>query len=336
MSRPGGKIVTYKKSGVDVDLANRFVEEIKPFVKATRRPEVVGGIGGFGALFRLPLTKYKRPILVSSTDGVGTKLMAAKLVGKPEVLGVDLVAMNVNDIVTCGAEPLFFLDYFAVGKLNLALMKPVMKAMAEACKESGCALIGGETAEMPGVYPPGDFDLAGFVVGVVEQGKEITGKDVKPGDVIVGCASNGIHANGFSMVRRVFDDAFMKENADEIIRPTRLYVKPVLELLKRVKVKAMAHITGGGFYDNIPRVLAKGTGASIHAGSWKVPTVFKWLSEKSKAPFKEMYRTFNMGIGYIIVVSPKDARKTLALLGKSGVEASVIGEIVRGSGVKIR
>jgi len=335
MSRSSSSVITYKKSGVDVDLANRFVEEIKPIVKATRRPEVLGGIGGFGALFRLPLTKYKKPILVSSTDGVGTKLVAAKLVGKPEVLGVDLVAMNVNDIVTCGAEPLFFLDYFAVGKIDLSLMKPVMQGIADACKESGCALIGGETAEMPGVYAPGDFDLAGFVVGVVEQGKEITGKRVRPGDVIIGCASNGIHSNGFSMVRRVFDDAFMKEHADEIIRPTRLYVKPVLELLKRVKVKAMAHITGGGFYDNIPRVLAKGTGASIHAGSWKVPTVFKWLSEKSKAPFKEMYRTFNMGIGYVIVVEAKDARKTLASLAKSGIEASVIGEVVRGSGVKI-
>ncbi len=330
------RVVTYKKSGVNVDLANRFVEEIKPLAKSTRRPEVVGGIGGFGALFRLPLSKYKRPVLVSSTDGVGTKLMSAKLVGKPEVLGADLVAMNVNDIVTCGAEPLFFLDYFAIGKLDIALMKSVIQGIADACKESGCALIGGETAEMPGVYPPGEFDLAGFVVGVVEQGKEITGKHVTPGDVIIGCASNGIHANGFSMVRKVFDDEFMKENADEIIRPTRLYVRPVLDLLKRVKVKAMAHITGGGFYDNIPRVLAKGTGASIHAGSWKVPTVFKWLSEKSKAPFKEMYRTFNMGIGYIIVVSPKDAHKTLTQLGKSGVEASVIGEIVRGSGVKIR
>ena len=287
-------------------------------------------------MFKLPQGRYQTPILVSSTDGVGTKLKSAKDCGKFELLGVDLVAMNVNDIVTCGAKPLFFLDYFAVGKLNLNFMKDVVKGIAAGCEEAECSLIGGETAEMPGLYRGGDFDLAGFAVGVVEEDKMIDGSTVAADDVVIGCASSGLHSNGFSFVRRVFKKAFIKEHANEILKPTHIYVKPVLELIKKVPVKAMAHITGGGFYDNIPRVLPKGLGASIDAESWKIPAVFRWLHEKSKTTFKEMYRTFNMGIGFVIVVSPKDALKTINLLSKAGVQSWAIGKIVRGEGVSIQ
>jgi len=327
--------VTYKKSGVDIDQANRFVRMIQPLAKKTRQAGVMEGLGGFGSLFKFPVKDYKSPVLVSSTDGVGTKLKSAKLCGKFEILGIDLVAMNVNDIVTCGAKPLFFLDYFAVGKLNLDFMKDVVQGIAKGCEAAGCALIGGETAEMPGLYRNGDFDLAGFAVGVVDEDERIDGSKVEVGDAIIGLASNGLHSNGFSFVRKVFSNAFMQEHANEILKPTRIYVKPVLELVKRVSVKAMAHVTGGGFYDNIPRVLPKGKGALIQTGSWKIPTVFQWLQEKGKTPFKEMYRTFNMGIGYVMVVPSNDALKVINFLAKADVPAWVIGKIVRGEGVKI-
>ena len=330
------KSLTYKNAGVDISKAERFVEGIKPYAKATTRPEVLAGIGGFGALCRLPQKKYKEPILVSSTDGVGTKLKCAKLVGRYEGLGIDLVAMNVNDILTLGAEPLFFLDYFAIGKLELPMMNAVVKGIADGCQQAGCALIGGETAEMPGLYMNGDFDLAGFCVGVVDREKIVNGKKAAEGHAIIGIASSGIHSNGFSFVRKVFSDEFIKTHGEEILKPTKIYVKPVLSLIEKEPIFAMAHITGGGFFDNIPRVLPKGCGAKIHMGSWPIPRVFRWLEEKGHAAPREMYRTFNMGVG-MILVTPKDrARKVISHLKKMGERSWVIGEIVRGKGVTIQ
>ncbi len=328
--------MTYKQSGVDVDKANTFVESIKPFAKMTQRPEVIAGIGGFGALCRLPQKNYKDPVLVSSTDGVGTKLKLAKLAGRYEGIGVDLVAMNVNDILTLGAEPLFFLDYFAVGKLQPEMMKDVIRGIAKGCKDAGCALIGGETAEMPGLYTEGDFDLAGFCVGVVDREKIIDGKGVKPGHVLIGVASSGIHSNGFSFVRKVFRNEFIETHAEEILKPTKIYVKPLLALLEKEPVFSMAHITGGGFFDNIPRVLPEGCGAKIHMGSWPVPRVFRWIKESGRAQDREMYRTFNMGIGMILVVPKERALKVISFLGKQGERAWVVGEILKGEGVSIQ
>ena len=330
------KSLTYKNAGVDISKAERFVEGIKPYAKATTRPEVLAGIGGFGALCRLPQKKYKEPILVSSTDGVGTKLKCAKLIDRYEGLGIDLVAMNVNDILTLGAEPLFFLDYFAIGKLELPMMNAVVKGIADGCQQAGCALIGGETAEMPGLYMNGDFDLAGFCVGVVDREKIVSGKKAAEGHAIIGIASSGIHSNGFSFVRKVFSDEFIKTHGEEILKPTEIYVKPVLSLIEKEPIFAMAHITGGGFFDNIPRVLPKGCGAKIHMGSWPIPRVFRWLEEKGHAAPREMYRTFNMGVG-MILVTPKDrARKVISHLKKMGERSWVIGEIVRGKGVTIQ
>lgn len=330
------KSITYKQSGVDIDKAERFIESIKPYARTTRRPEVLAGIGGFAALCRLPQRKMKEPILVSSTDGVGTKLKCAKLVRHFEGLGIDLVAMNVNDILTLGAEPLFFLDYFAVGKVDVPMMNEVVRGVAKGCHESGCALIGGETAEMPGLYRHGDFDLAGFCVGVVDRGKIIDGKKASEGHVIVGVASSGIHSNGFSFVRKVFSEAFIRAHAEEILKPTKIYVKPILSLIAREPILAMAHITGGGFFDNIPRVLPKDCGARIHMGSWPIPRVFRWLEEKGHTSAREMYRTFNMGVG-LILVTPKDrARKVISHLATFNERAWVIGEIVKGKGVTIQ
>ena len=330
------KRMTYSRAGVDIDKADGFVESIKPYARTTRRPEVMAGIGGFGALCRIPAKGYKNPILVSSTDGVGTKLKAAKTAGRFEGLGIDLVGMNVNDILTLGAEPLFFLDYFAVGKLAPEMMREVIRGIAKGCKEAGCALIGGETAEMPGVYMNGDFDLAGFCVGVVDQDKIINGKLTKAGDAIIGVASSGVHSNGFSFVRKVLKPDFIAAHAEEILKPTKIYVKPVLSLIKKETIHCMAHITGGGFFDNIPRVLPAGCGAKIQLGSWPVPRVFKWIEEAGKASAKEMYRTFNMGIGYIIVVPKDRTQRVVSHLKKEGERAWVIGEIVKGKGVSIQ
>ncbi len=329
------KVLSYKKSGVDIDKANAFIESIKPYAKQTRRPEVVAGIGGFGALCGFP-KKYKDPLLVSTTDGVGTKLKVAQLAGRYEGLGIDLVAMSVNDLLTLGAEPLFFLDYFAIGKLEPKMMKEILIGVAKGCKQSGCALIGGETAEMPGVYSRGDFDIAGFSVGIVERGKVIDGRHAAAGQAIIGIASSGVHSNGFSFVRKAFKPEFMKNHADEILKPTRIYVKPVLSLIEKEPVHSMVHITGGGFFDNIPRVLPKGCGAKIQLGSWPVPRVFRWLQESSKASATEMYRTFNMGIGFMLVTPKERAFKVISHLKKSGEHAWVIGEIVKGKGVSIQ
>ena len=328
--------LSYRKSGVDIDRANSFVDAIKPMAASTRRPEVLTGIGGFGALCGLPKGDWKEPVLVSSTDGVGTKLKVAQLTGLYEGLGIDLVGMNVNDTLTLGAEPLFFLDYFAVGKIELEMMKKVVSGIADGCRQAGCALIGGETAEMPGVYPQGDFDLAGFTVGVVERSRIIDGKAVKAGDAVVGVASNGFHSNGFSLVRKALKPEFIQKNAVEIMKPTRIYVKPVLSLLKKEPVHAMAHITGGGFYDNIPRVIPRGLGVRVHMGSWPVPRVFRWVEEEGGVATREMYRTFNMGIGLIIVLPKDRALKAISHLAKHNERAWVIGEIVPGEGVTLQ
>lgn len=330
------KSVSYRDAGVDIDKANRFVDAIKPLARATRRPEVLAGIGGFGALCRLPRKKYKDPILVSSTDGVGTKLKLAMLCGRFEGLGVDLVAMNVNDILTLGAEPLFFLDYFAVGKLDHSRMVEVVRGISEGCKLAGCALIGGETAEMPGLYSNGDFDLAGFCVGVAEREELIDGKKVRPGQAIIGIASSGVHSNGFSLVRKVLRPDFIKQHAEEILKPTRIYVKPVLALLKKEPVYSIAHITGGGFFDNIPRVLAKGCGARIHMGSWPIPRIFRWIQAGGNVQAKEMYRTFNMGVGMVLVTEKERAQKVISQLAKFKERAWVIGEVVKGEGVSVQ
>lgn len=329
------KSLTYRASGVDIDKADQLVRAIKPLAKATARPEVIGGIGGFGALCGIP-KKYKEPVLVSSTDGVGTKLKIAEWAGLYEGLGQDLVAMNVNDILTLGAEPLFFLDYFAIGKIEPAMMTSVLKGISHACKESGCALIGGETAEMPGVYRKGDFDLAGFTVGVVEKSKILNGSGVKPGHVMIGVASSGFHSNGYSFVRKALKKEFILEHAEEILKPTRLYVKPVLALLAKEPVAAMAHITGGGFTDNIPRVLPSGCGVKVHLGSWPVPRVFRWVEEAGRVAPREMFRTFNMGIGFVIVVPRERAVSAVRLLKAHGERAWVIGDIVKGEGVVIQ
>ena len=330
------KIITYKRSGVDIDKANDFIETIKPMARLTRRPEVLAGIGGFGALCRLPDKKYKDPVLVSTTDGVGTKLKVAQSAGRYEGLGIDLVGMNVNDVLTLGAEPLFFLDYFAVGKLDPPMMRSVIRGIAKGCKQAGCALIGGETAEMPGLYSRGDFDIAGFCVGIVDRQNVIDGKKAKAGHAIIGLASNGIHSNGFSLVRKALKADFIAKHAEEILKPTRIYVKPILSLIEREPVFSMAHITGGGFFDNIPRVLPEDCGAKIHLGSWPVPRVFGWLKDSSEAPAKEMYRTFNMGIGFVLVTPKERALKAISHLNKLGEHAWVIGEIVKGKGVTIQ
>ena len=330
------KSVSYRDAGVDIDKADRFIEAIKPLARATRRPEVLAGIGGFGALCRLPRKKYKDPILVSSTDGVGTKLKLAMYCERYEGLGIDLVGMNVNDILTLGAEPLFFLDYFAIGKLDHHRMVEIIKGISEGCKQARCSLIGGETAEMPGLYANGDFDLAGFCVGIADRDKIIDGKKVKPGQVIVGIASSGIHSNGFSLVRKVLRPDFIKQHAEEILKPTKIYVKPVLSLLEKEPVYSIAHITGGGFFDNIPRVLADGCGAKIHMGSWPIPRVFRWIQESGNVQAKEMYRTFNMGIGMILVTEKKRALKVISHLSKFKERAWVIGEIVKGEGVSVQ
>ncbi len=333
---PKHRSLSYKDAGVDIDKANSFVETIKPYARATRRPEVLAGIGGFGALCGLPKRGFKDPILVSSTDGVGTKLKLAQLCGRYEGLGQDLVGMNVNDILTLGAEPLFFLDYFAVGKLDLPMMRQVIRGIAHGCKLAGCALIGGETAEMPGLYTRGDFDIAGFTVGVVDRAKIIDGKKAKAGHVIIGVASSGVHSNGFSFVRKVLKPDFVKAHAEEILKPTKIYVKPVLSLIKKEPVYSMAHITGGGFFDNIPRVLPDGCGAEIHAGSWPIPRVFTWIEEQGNVQQREMYRTFNMGIGYLIVTEQARAQRVISHLKSFGERAWVVGKLVKGKGVSIQ
>ncbi|NLR75086.1 MULTISPECIES: phosphoribosylformylglycinamidine cyclo-ligase [Leeia] len=326
--------LTYRDAGVDIDAGDQLVENIKPFAKRTMRPEVLTGIGGFGALVEIS-KKYQEPVLVSGTDGVGTKLRLAFELGRHDTVGIDLVAMSVNDILVQGAEPLFFLDYFACGKLDVAQATDVVKGIAQGCEQAGCALIGGETAEMPGMYPAGEYDLAGFAVGVVEKSKIITGKTIAEGDVVLGLASNGTHSNGYSLVRKIIEHSQADLNADfygrtlaaAIMAPTRIYVKPVLKLMESITVKGMAHITGGGLLDNIPRVLPEGLTAELQAGSWQLPKLFEWLRDAGNVAMGEMYRVFNCGIGMVLVLSAQDAEAATRILTEAGETVYRIGRI---------
>lgn len=334
--------LTYKDAGVNIDAGNYSVKLIKDSVRATYRPEVLGDLGGFGGLFALQAGKYKEPVLVSGTDGVGTKLKIAFLLGKHDTVGQDAVAMCVNDILVQGAEPLFFLDYLAVGKLDPEQVASVVKGVANACKESGCALIGGETAEMAGFYPDGEYDIAGFSVGVVEKSKVITSARVHEGDVLLGLPSTGVHSNGFSLVRKiVFDRQGMKGDeyieelgktiGEELLTPTRLYPKVCLPLIEKFDLHGMVHVTGGGFYDNIPRALPEGLAVEIDDDAWEMPAIFRLLQKWGNVDWKEMYRTFNMGIGMILIVSPEEAEKVKEHLKGAGEAVCTIGRVVRGA-----
>ena len=327
--------LSYKDAGVDINAGNALVERIKPEVKRTTRAEVIGGLGGFGALCAIP-SKYKEPILVSGTDGVGTKLRLAIDLKKHDTIGIDLVAMCVNDLVVQGAEPLFFLDYYATGKLDVDVAADVVKGIADGCVQSGCALVGGETAEMPGMYHAGDCDLAGFCVGVVEKSEIIDGSRVKNGDALIALGSSGPHSNGYSLVRKVIDVAGVnpatelldnKPLSEHVLAPTKIYVKSVLALIKQADVHAIAHLTGGGFWENIPRVLPKNTKAVIDEKSWKWPSVFNWLQEKGNIDTYEMYRTFNCGVGMVIALPQEQVETALAILKQAGENAWLIGHI---------
>jgi len=328
--------LTYRDAGVDIDAGNEVVERIKPLVKRSFRPEVMGGLGGFGALFDLS-GKFKEPVLVSGTDGVGTKLKLAQQLNRHDTIGIDLVGMCVNDVLVQGAEPLFFLDYFATGKLDVDTVVAVVGGIAKGCELSGCALIGGETAEMPDMYAPGEYDLAGFTVGAVEKSKLLDGSKVRAGDVLVGLASSGAHSNGYSLIRRIFDRAGRPADldlggvslVDALMAPTTLYVKPVLELLKSHDIHAMAHITGGGLSENIIRVVPDGLGLRVDASAWTLPPVFDWLQREGAVADTEMWRTFNCGIGFVLIVA-QDALATLETdLGRHGLAHWRIGEVVK-------
>lgn len=327
--------ISYKDAGVDIDAGNALVKAIKPIAKATTRPEVPASLGGFGALFELDMSKYKNPLLVSGTDGVGTKLRLAIDSGKHDQVGIDLVAMCVNDLIVQGAEPLFFHDYYATGKLDLDVAIDVVKGIGEGCLQSGCALIGGETAEMPGMYPDGDYDLAGFCVGIVEKADLIDGTKVKAGDVMLGLASTGPHSNGYSLIRKILEvsDADLQMDMDgqplidALMAPTRIYVKSVLELMKSVDIHAVSHITGGGLLENLPRVMPENTMANIDTNSWLRPAVFDWLQANGNVEFEEMHRTLNCGIGLVIVVGEANKQKAIDCLTATGETVSVIGQI---------
>lgn len=324
------KSINYKSAGVDIDKGDRFVDAIIPLIKKTRTRGAVGKIGGFSGFFKSPKKGFREPILVAATDGVGTKLMVAKMLDKHDTVGIDLVAMCVNDIITCGAEPLFFLDYFATSKIDLKSAPQIVKGIAAGCCQARCAIVGGETAEMPGLYRKGDYDLAGFCVGVVERKKIIDGKDILPGDIILGLRSNGLHSNGFSLVRKLFSQKEIKGKwGKEILRPTKIYVREILSLKKKVNIKGLAHVTGGGFYGNIPRILPKGLGVEIKKGSWPVPFIFKEIKKRGNLPDSEMYRTFNMGIGMVVILNKANAEKARRHLSRIGLRSWPIGHIVR-------
>ena len=335
-SRPA---VTYRDAGVDIDAGDELVERIKPHVRRTLRAEVIGGLGGFGALVRVPLERYRRPVLVSGTDGVGTKLRLAIDTGQHDTIGIDLVAMCANDVVVQGAEPLFFLDYYATGRLDVAVAERVVAGIAEGCVQAGCALVGGETAEMPGLYQGADYDLAGFCVGIVEQDRLLDGSATRAGDVIIGLASSGPHSNGYSLIRKLL--AIAKADAgtrvdgrslyELLLAPTRIYVKPLLALLAELPVHGLAHITGGGLLDNIPRVVPAGLEVRLDLRSWRRPAVFDWLQATANLDATEMHRTFNCGIGMTVCVPADSAEPALARLRALGETATVIGEVRPGT-----
>jgi phosphoribosylformylglycinamidine cyclo-ligase len=329
------KGLSYRDAGVDIDAGDDLVDRIKPLAKKTMREGVLAGIGGFGALFEVP-KRYKEPVLVSGTDGVGTKLRLAFEWNRHDTIGQDLVAMSVNDILVQGAEPLFFLDYFACGKLTVDTAATVVGGIAKGCELSGCALIGGETAEMPGMYPPGEYDLAGFAVGAVEKSKIITGATIAPGDVVLAIASSGAHSNGYSLVRKIIERAGAKPTddlggrplGDVVMAPTQIYVKQLLKLISEINVKGMAHITGGGLVDNVPRVLPENTQAVLHRDSWQMPDLFRWLQMKGGVADAEMVRVFNCGIGMVVIVSADQADVAIQSLKAEGLHAWTVGEVV--------
>ncbi|PKD42029.1 phosphoribosylformylglycinamidine cyclo-ligase [Methylomonas sp. Kb3] len=332
--------LNYKSAGVDIEAGNALVERIKPIAAKTRNAGVMAGLGGFGSLFELPLDRYKQPVLVSGTDGVGTKLKLALDLNIHNSVGIDLVAMCVNDIIVQGAEPLFFLDYFATGKLEVDTAANVIEGIGKGCEQSGAALVGGETAEMPGMYSDGDYDLAGFCVGIVEKDRIIDGSQVKAGDKLIALASSGPHSNGYSLIRKIVarsglawsDNVNGKPLGETLLTPTRIYVKPLLELLKTVPVHAMAHITGGGITENLPRVLPNGLNASIQLSAWQLPEIFAWLQEQGNVELADMLVTFNCGIGMIVCVAAEDEAATLEILAQQGETAFSIGDIVLGDG----
>lgn len=327
--------LSYRDAGVDIEAGNALVDRIKPHAAKTRRPGVMAGLGGFGSLFELPLDRYKHPVLVSGTDGVGTKLRLAIESGIHNTIGIDLVAMCANDIAVLGAEPLFFLDYYATGKLDVDVAESVVSGIAEGCLQAGAALVGGETAEMPSMYEEGDYDLAGFCVGVVEKDGVIDGSKVAAGDKLIGLASSGPHSNGYSLIRKILERSGQSLNdqfdgstlGEKLLAPTRIYVKSLLELNNKLGIHALSHITGGGLLENIPRVLPEDKKAVIAADSWQRPAVFDWLQEQGNVEDKEMYRTFNNGIGMVVVVAAEDADTALSLLHGLGEEANLIGQI---------
>ena len=329
------KGLSYRDAGVDIDAGDDLVDRIKPLAKKTMREGVLAGIGGFGALFEVP-KRYKEPVLVSGTDGVGTKLRLAFEWNRHDTIGQDLVAMSVNDILVQGAEPLFFLDYFACGKLSVDTAATVVGGIAKGCELAGCALIGGETAEMPGMYPPGEYDLAGFAVGAVEKSKIISGATISPGDVVLAIGSSGAHSNGYSLVRKIIERAGAKPTddlggrplGDVVMAPTQIYVKPLLKLISEINVKGMAHITGGGLVDNVPRVLPENTQAVLHRDSWQMPELFRWLQMKGGVADSEMVRVFNCGIGMVVIVSTDQADTAIQSLKAEGLHAWTVGEVV--------
>ena len=331
---PNKPSISYRDAGVDIEAGDALVEDIKPYAKRTMRPEVLAGIGGFGSLFEVP-KGFKNPVLVSGTDGVGTKLKLAFELNKHDTVGIDLVAMSVNDILVQGAEPLFFLDYFACGKLEVGTAGQVIKGIAQGCEQAGCALVGGETAEMPGMYPPGEYDLAGFAVGCVDKEDIITGSTIKEGDVVLGLASSGAHSNGYSLVRKLIkvsgidmDSNFHGKPFREVVMaPTRIYVKPLLKLIKALSVKGMAHITGGGLTENIPRVLPENLTAELKNRSWVIPPLFQWMQQQGNIADLEMFRTFNCGIGMVVIMSEQDADAATKLLQTEGEQVWRIGHI---------
>ncbi|MFH1359496.1 MAG: phosphoribosylformylglycinamidine cyclo-ligase [Candidatus Omnitrophota bacterium] len=328
--------ITYKNSGVDIQKANRFVASIERMIAGTQASAVLKRKGSFGSLFAFDNKKYREPVLVSSADGVGTKLMIANLAGKHDTVGIDCVAMNVNDILCCGAKPLFFLDYVACGKIHPKVLKDVLKGIVWGCQQAGCSLIGGETAEMPGIYKKEDYDLAGFTVGVVEKSRMIDGSKIQAGDRLIGLASNGLHSNGFSLVRKILSKKQQKTMAQELLRPTKIYVQPVLGLLTEFSIRGMAHITGGAFYEKLTKIIPQGLCCAIDQGSWPVPKIFEMLRAQGCLSTREMFTTFNMGIGMVLVVRPKDSESVRRYLQKQKIQSWDIGEVVKNRQGKIK
>ena len=328
--------LTYKDSGVDITKGNQLIERIKPIAKSTFRPGVLAGLGGFGAMFEIPLDKYKNPVLISGTDGVGTKLKVAEMLNKHDTIGIDLVAMCVNDLIVQGAEPLFFLDYFATGSLNPDIATSVIEGIGEGCRQSGCSLIGGETAEMPGMYSGEDYDLAGFCVGIAEKSRIIDGSKVSEGDHIVALGSSGPHSNGYSLIRKVLEKSSpTNEQLNSLIEPTRIYVRSILSLLNTLPVHAISHITGGGLLENIPRVLPDHLAAKLDPASWTQPEIFQWLQDQGNIATSEMYRVLNCGVGMVVVISKESSNESINHLNSCGENAWLIGEVVQFDGQQV-